>query len=186
MNFTTYILLCVFCGRGLCGCHTSMFMNTISCMGLEIEQFPDVTESVRLQTSHIDILNTSLTTLPTLSREAWPNLWTMEVRDNRWLACEKVLSFQNYSQDWLLLVTDCDDANVNYPCLQSLPSYDNRWTGLVIILFALTIVATIVYLRYHSATRHQRRTSSRPINTRTVVRTVSVDDAEATFSHLSH
>ena len=85
-------------------CVQNKWAETLSCVGQNITEFPNVTDVDSV--SHIDILNTSMVNMPDISQ--FPNLMTMDVRDNEKLKCEDVLMYK----DSVILTTDCDDDAV--------------------------------------------------------------------------
>ena len=87
-------------------CHCIDWMDTMICSGQHITHFPLMYDSSWI--SHIDLLNTSITQIPSLNVDQWGNLLTVDIRDNLLLSCTDVITFQNERPD-LLILTDCDD-----------------------------------------------------------------------------
>jgi hypothetical protein len=87
-------------------CICNEWAGILSCYGQNVELFPNVTNKELI--SHIDILNTSLTYLPDL--QAFPNLFTVDIRDNKLLSCDEVNKLKECNSE-LVLTTDCDDKN---------------------------------------------------------------------------
>jgi hypothetical protein len=85
-------------------CICNWWGGILSCYGPEVNTFPNLTSQAKESISHIDILNTSLTNMPDI--ETFPNLFSMDVRDNKQLNCFEVRPFKNTS---ITLTTDCDD-----------------------------------------------------------------------------
>ena len=82
-------------------CICNDWADTLSCVGQEIDSFPNVTgEGI----SHIDILNTSLTQIPDLIK--FSELFTIDIRDNRLIDCQDVFDFRN-NNTGMIVSTDC-------------------------------------------------------------------------------
>ena len=87
------------------GCHYTSWMNSLSCYGLEVREIPDYDPEVKLNTRHLDILNTSVRLLPDF--RDWRDLHTIDIRDNLWINCSQVLALKASFH----VSTDCDDRS---------------------------------------------------------------------------
>ena len=94
--------------------------------------------------SHIDILDTNITQIPSFSVSQWGNLYTIDIGDNNVLSCTKVTTFQRKRPD-LLIFTDCDDE-INNEDINTF-SYGFFYLLLIIIPFALLILCIIIYMK---------------------------------------
>lgn len=88
-------------------CFFAPWLGTLSCCGLNATYFPDFEESVRYFTGHIDIINTTFTTLPVLNRTEWPRLMSVEAVGNKKLPCGNVDNFKILHPQ-LILLSDCN------------------------------------------------------------------------------
>jgi hypothetical protein len=101
----THVLVVILAGARA-KCVYTNWMGTLSCYGVNVSSFPDVYEYVRQSVGHIDIIQTNLSELPRLKEEEWPNLTTMDIRDNPTLACERVFWLRD-SLPRVLITSDC-------------------------------------------------------------------------------
>ena len=89
-------------------CFITVWMGTLTCFGTNVTEFVAFHESSRESVGHMDILNTSLTSMPNLTLNEWPNLYSVNIRYNAFINCSEILDFQ-HSFPQLLILTDCDD-----------------------------------------------------------------------------
>ena len=95
---TAYCFLCEQC---IC----TPWMNTLSCTGPNVTQFPYIVKGDWI--GHIDIIDTAFTWLPNFNKSFYPLLYTLDIRGNRDLNCLYVGDLQESRND-LIILTDCD------------------------------------------------------------------------------
>lgn len=112
----------------------------MSCVGQNVSRLPLLGNYT---ISHIDILNTNIHAVPLNLLHLYPDLWSIDIRDNSAGICSSVTHLKNITRGALLLTTDCDDNRVALPSATVGGQSKHLWALLVLIL---PLVALIVFL----------------------------------------
>jgi hypothetical protein len=107
MKVLVVALLFTYCSA----CIENKWMETLSCYGPNITSYPNITDPEFI--THMDIINTSLMSLPEVDK--FPNLRSMDIRDNSKLYCIDVLEFKQ-NNIYKSITTDCDDQSYKNVC----------------------------------------------------------------------
>lgn len=135
------------CGYpSLCWC--SGWGDLVTCYGNAVYTFPTFDGYIKHTTSHIDILNTTITTLPYL--DDWTALLTMDIRDNELLPCSEVLTLRQK----LYVTSDCYFLST---------SSDHPWEWFLLLMLPLLGLPMFALYRKKSST--QTRPQTLPLET---------------------
>ena len=109
-------------------------------------------QDIKNSVTHMDIINTSLTQFPNLTLSDWPNLFSLDIRDNDNIDCEEIRRFQ-YSYPQLLVLTDCDDFTPNI--LKDNNKKKQTGMQLLFVLLALPVlpILTAIYRQQRNRLR---------------------------------
>jgi hypothetical protein len=127
-------------------CINTSWMGVLSCYGWNITEFPTFNRSIRHSVQHMDIINTSLTQFPDLTD--WPNLFSLDIRDNAYIDCAQVLDFQT-SFPQLFVLTDCDDhvAQQSKECFQNNSSPQGLKSLFSLIILPFLAISLGIYFK---------------------------------------
>ena len=144
MSFTVILVVTALIGVLRAECIHTPWMEVLSCYGTNVTQFQMFDRDLKNSVTHMDIINTSLTQFPNLTLSDWPNLISLDIRDNWYLDCREISQFQSYNPH-LLILTDCDD----YPpkLLDDNNNKNQSWIQLLFLLFTIPFLPllTIIY-----------------------------------------
>jgi hypothetical protein len=125
-------------------CIHTPWMAVLSCYGTNVTEFQMFDRDVKNSVTHMDIINTGLTQFPNLTLSDWPNLFSLDIRDNKDIDCEEIRCFQS-SYPQLLILTDCDDFTPKI--LKDNNEKKQAWIQLLFVLLAVPFlpILTVIY-----------------------------------------
>ena len=146
------IIVCLLTfGYGSCqpciNCSCPNWLKALICDGPGVGHFPEV-DGQKEWISHIDLWNTSISTLPSFNQSSWPKLFSLDIRENSLLDCRSVTHLRSRRLD-LLITSDCHKLN-DFPVtgggLKPEPKQDLEWVfslAVLPIMFASVIALYI-------------------------------------------
>ena len=112
-------------------------MGLLGCLDPAIQTFPNFSESVRVNTVHLDIANTQMISLPTF--KDWPLLQIADLRNNSQLNVCHQLEWL-FPQNDITLYTDCETT----PPVTAVPCTTGQLDQNPFLFSVLCVVAVLV------------------------------------------
>jgi hypothetical protein len=126
------------CHRCIC----TRWMEVMSCVGVNVTAI----NNHPFWVSHLDVLNTTVSLFPSLTKKEWPNLSSVDFRDNPHLKCSEISEFRENRPD-LMVTSDCQ-----YQLISELEVDNNlNWLN---VLGLFPVICSIMLVTYFKRKRY--------------------------------